>query len=661
MNFFRRIFLVMILIGYGGYNVSAQSTEIIDSLKHQLDKNISNFIRIQIYSEISKRYARTHKKLDTAKLYADSTRLLSEKNSFQKGIALSNLCYGIISRYRGNVYKGLNYLQKYTDYMEQKRDSIALAEGLYLTVLMQIDVGNYQEGLVTCNRVLEIYDQDEKNVARILNTIGNIQRELGRNFEAIKSYKKAIEIKKKYLDSVGVAITLENLGSIYIELDDYEKGKSYLKEALAIAENQKINKWNGGNFANLGNLHTRIGNYPKALTYHLKALEIRKKSPSRERQARSFFKVGDLYFKLKNYKKAQKYLNESLKISEEINAKLVLLMNYESLVELNKKKGNFEKALLYQDLYNQINDSIFNIKKLKEFTELETKYEVAQKDQEILILKKEQEVQQSKAKQQAIIKNGLIIGIISLIIIVALILYTYQQRLKNQKLLLAKNDEIKMSNLQEQLTTLEIKALRAQMNPHFLFNSLNSINTMILQDENENASRYLAKFSKLVRLMLENSEYPQVSLKSELAMLSSYIEIEAIRFDDKIDFITIVDNAIDQETTFLPSMVLQPFVENAIWHGLLHKEEKGLLTIIIKKVSNQLECKIIDNGIGREKSLNIQSQGNMKKKSMGIKITTDRLMLLTRQNVDEVIHIIDLKDQNNNPVGTQVNIIIPIQ
>ncbi len=121
-----------------------------------------------------------------------------------------------------------------------------------------------------------------------------------------------------------------------------------------------------------------------------------------------------------------------------------------------------------------------------------------------------------------------------------------------------------------------------------------------------------------------------------------------------------VAESIDQESTYIPSMVLQPFVENAIWHGLLHKDTKGQLTIDIKEEGDNLHCSITDNGVGREKSLKLQKQSGHKKISMGIKITTDRLKLMTKQKINEAIKILDLKDSENNAVGTQVNIVIPI-
>jgi LytS/YehU family sensor histidine kinase len=164
----------------------------------------------------------------------------------------------------------------------------------------------------------------------------------------------------------------------------------------------------------------------------------------------------------------------------------------------------------------------------------------------------------------------------------------------------------------------------------------------------------------LVRMMLENSERSKVNLKDELTMLTTYIQLESMRFNNTIDFNIHLDESIDPENTCLPSMVLQPFVENAIWHGLMHHENTRMLNINITEKNDFLHCSITDNGIGREASMKINKQNGFNKKSMGIKITTERLRLLTKQSVRELIDIIDLKDTENVSLGTQVNVLIPI-
>lgn len=185
---------------------------------------------------------------------------------------------------------------------------------------------------------------------------------------------------------------------------------------------------------------------------------------------------------------------------------------------------------------------------------------------------------------------------------------------------------------------------------------------MILNGETDNASLYLTKFSKLMRLILENAESATVSLENELALLQTYIQLEELRLKGKISCTILVDKSVDPDSTYLPSMVLQPFVENAIWHGLIHKnkEKKGLISITVKKENNWLICTIEDNGVGREKSKELQEKSVLKSKSMGMKITGERLRLLTQEDQQQLIKITDLKDTLNNASGTRIEINIPI-
>jgi len=160
--------------------------------------------------------------------------------------------------------------------------------------------------------------------------------------------------------------------------------------------------------------------------------------------------------------------------------------------------------------------------------------------------------------------------------------------------------------------------------------------------------------------MLENSEQSMVSLEDELSLLNAYIQLEDLRFNHQIDYKIQVEDSIDQEAIYLPSMVLQPFVENAIWHGLMQSDKKGKLSVQVNKDEENLYCSIEDNGIGRKQALAIQKEQGSEKKSMGIKITTDRLRMLTKQSLNEVISIEDLMDENDQASGTLVNIQIPI-
>ena len=187
------------------------------------------------------------------------------------------------------------------------------------------------------------------------------------------------------------------------------------------------------------------------------------------------------------------------------------------------------------------------------------------------------------------------------------------------------------------------------MNPHFIFNCLSSINRFILKNETEAASNYLTKFSRLIRTVLTNSKKPFISLEDELEMLRLYLEMEKLRFKDSFDYSITFINAIDDGNVFLPPLLLQPFAENAIWHGLMHKEGQGKLEFELSIDDRVLTCAISDNGIGRIKAAALRSKSAEKQKSLGLQITKERLALLNEEFAHETFFHID-----HSPDGTWI-------
>src|SRR4029079_5651788 len=198
-------------------------------------------------------------------------------------------------------------------------------------------------------------------------------------------------------------------------------------------------------------------------------------------------------------------------------------------------------------------------------------------------------------------------------------------QLENEMKLQQLENEKKHAEFQQQAAELEMQALRAQMNPHFIFNCLSSINRFILKNESKTASNYLTRFSRLMRMVLLNSQKPLIALDDELEMLGIYLEMERLRFKDSFDYSITFLNAIDSDNVFIPPLLLQPFCENAIWHGLMHKEGKGRLEVELSTKEQMLHCIITDNGVGREKAAALKSKTAEKEKSLGLKITTERL------------------------------------
>jgi LytS/YehU family sensor histidine kinase len=222
--------------------------------------------------------------------------------------------------------------------------------------------------------------------------------------------------------------------------------------------------------------------------------------------------------------------------------------------------------------------------------------------------------------------------------------------------------EALVADTQQKLAEVEMQALRAQMNPHFIFNCLNSINRYIVKSDQATASLYLTRFAKLIRLILDNSGSKNVLLSNELEALRLYIEMEALRFDNKFTYKFNIEKNVNPESIELPPLIIQPYVENAIWHGLLHKEGGGLLTISISLIEeNILECIIEDNGVGRNRATALKSKSATSRKSLGMQLTENRIALLNRHAaLNASIDIIDMENEQNEATGTKVILHIPV-
>jgi ligand-binding sensor domain-containing protein/two-component sensor histidine kinase len=233
----------------------------------------------------------------------------------------------------------------------------------------------------------------------------------------------------------------------------------------------------------------------------------------------------------------------------------------------------------------------------------------------------------------------------------------FKIRLNNIKNKQQKNFERKV-----EMSKIELKALRSQMNPHFVFNSLNSIQHYIFNSKSDEAVKYLNKFAKLMRVILNNSDKPTVAIEDDLEALKLYLELEQMRFEDKFEYKFEIDKNVDLDYDIMPPMLLQPYVENAILHGLTSRKDKGLLTIGIRNEEHFIICTITDNGIGRKKSAEIKrTMPGTKHKSFGMKITEERLRILNEISLSQHrVTIIDLENEDGSPAGTTVELYVPI-
>jgi tetratricopeptide (TPR) repeat protein len=377
--------------------------------------------------------------------------------------------------------------------------------------------------------------------------------------------------------------------------------------------------------------------------------------------------LGQAYYGKENYETALECLKQATVIARQNNQRPEMMKCYELLSSLYHKLGNNDSAYEYLTKYNTIKDSVQSKQFLLRIYNSKKDAEDAKKESRIGLLNKDNKIKEQQLKQQATFRNFLIAVFIAMVFAGLYVFRNINLKQKNERLTQEQKEqgwklkelesENKHVELQKQSAELEMQALRAQMNPHFIFNCLSSINRFILKNESKTASNYLTRFSRLIRMVLINSQRPLVALEEELQMLRLYLDMERLRFKDSFDYSITFLNTIESDNIFIPPLLLQPFCENAIWHGLMQKEDQGRLDIELSMQNNILNCTITDNGIGRERAEEMKSKSAEKEKSMGLKITTERLALLNKERgVHTFYDITDLKDENGKATGTKVTL-----
>ena len=322
------------------------------------------------------------------------------------------------------------------------------------------------------------------------------------------------------------------------------------------------------------------------------------------------------------------------------------------LSERIEARSDYKKAFQYITSYQNLTDSIGKRRGALEARSEKLGAVGRESLLELEVLKKDQELSQntidflmreSNLKEDVVsFQRYLIYGLI-LVLLAASGGLIYIMRVSKQR---------RIANQQ-----LALRSLRSQMNPHFIFNALNSVNSFISLSDERSANKFLSEFSKLMRTVMENSEHDLISLAKELEILRIYLELEHFRFKDKFSYQLNLPEGIDEEAYELPPMLIQPYIENAIWHGLRYKEELGELSVSFSEEGGKLKVQIRDNGIGRAKSLEIKTKNQLKTKSTAMKNIGERIRIFN--DLHKMKIEVEVKDVNADGSGTLVELIIP--
>lgn len=511
------------------------------------------------------------------------------------------------------------------------------------------------------------------------------------------SYKKITESKLSVYDKIQVN---EGLADVYTKQKEYEKAKQSYEAALKIAKTNLVTPKITDLNSKLAALFAEQGNTNKANTYYNNSLDLASKENAK-RSLKEQEKVADFYNKSQRYDEEIQLRKQSLKntdasitsavqnkeslvdsiTSQKINYKIgnayVLKEDYKEAIPFLKKSiseanenedliiekdatrklsevyetvGNYTEALksyqnyvkLVDTLYSKKEQEIQQVKRFsKRISEKQNRITSLEKDKalndsKISLAYKDYQLTEESNKRQQLVIYSLFFGFL----LMTLLSYFMYRSNKKQKL---------ANNL------LALKSMRSQMNPHFIFNALNSVNSFIAVNDERSANRYLSEFSVLMRSVLENSDEDFIPLSKEIELLELYTKLEHNRFKEKFDYNISVDENIVLNNYSIPPMLLQPYIENAIWHGLRYKKEKGFLQISMNQnTKDSIQIIIEDDGVGRQKSIEMKTENQLKQKSKGMSTTKNRIQILNSMYNDKISVLIT--DANTNGSGTKVTL-----
>lgn len=662
----------------------------IDSLKKLLP-NTSGIARINCLNALSEEYWWPPKVLpDSISCWAKPAYNEALKIDYKLGLATSNMHLGVAEIYRKNFLTAQKYLgqamqvfsnihneigfgwcklwlgqtlyagNNFTDAIVSLKTSLSIlakhsdgeGEGkasAWLSFLYEA-VGDYDSSFYYCNKSLHIRQRmsDDVCIAGALTNMGHLYKNAGAYEDALDYYNQGMQYATTHDFDVYTSNwnnIHESIGTIYRLMNNPDSSFYYLNKALEMDPQSLITH------VSFGETFLLKKQYDSALNIFLKPIEHFRKENDNWDLMRVLLDVGKAYVEKQNAKAALPYALEGFSIAQSADVKPYMRQGYLLLAEIYKQLQKNDSAYFYIQQYVSLNEYVTNKQFLWRLTNYKKETDFQKQIAEVTLLDKDNKVKEEKLKQASMLKTILIISLLVLALSAFIIYRNLTLKRKNEKL----QNQRAQSELQLKATELEMQALRAQMNPHFIFNCLSSINRFILKNETESASDYLTKFSRLIRMVLNNSNKSFITIEDELDMLKLYLDMERMRFKDSFDYSIVFTNSIDVNNVFIPPLLLQPFAENAIWHGLMHKEGPGKLSIELTIEGRILTCIISDNGIGRSRAAIIKSKSVEKQKSMGVKMTKERLALLNMDADEQTFfNVEDITDNDGNILGTRV-------
>lgn len=538
-------------------------------------------------------------------------------------------------------------------------------DSIYMEALYQIALSSYRMGDVLDaarynmeGKVIAIRDSQHMRHISFFYRESWIYWRMLRNEKAIESMEECKALAAIHSPNEGYLFSYHNgLGNFHLSLENYKLARFHQDSAIFYADKLCFTRAKAITKSDRAIAYAFGDTTDLAFRFSLinEALKVHRKQEDRENIAANFNHLGFHNLLAKDYGKALEMFDSVHYYTDITKDRVRELQAFQGKSLAYEGQSEFEKALEFEKRQFDLHKELYGASTMSDVFDLEQAVIEKEADFELEKITLENDVKTLKISRQ---KNNILILFLGTLVASLLIIFWFNRKKQKQEI---ENLLLKQKS-QNRIIALEKKALQSQMNPHFIFNSLNSIKSYIANNEARTATRFLNKFSQLMRIILANSSSQLVGLSEELNTLKLYIELEQFRLNKSFDFEIINRISISQSQKIqLPPLIIQPYVENAIWHGLVPKEGSKKLKIEVFAQENTLKIYVRDNGIGRSKSATLQASRTDVYKSMGMKITNERIKLHNDDSNHIFTKILDLVDAEGNGIGTEIQLSLPIK
>jgi tetratricopeptide (TPR) repeat protein len=499
---------------------------------------------------------------------------------------------------------------------------------------------------------------DKEELILINSQIAVLYTETGKYQKAVLMLLEIIKLMENKPNTSLKARYYFSLGDAYHKLKNFKKSEFYFNQTLKICVEAKDEVGAALTNGSLGNLYNDQGNYKNAVNKLTNTLQVFKKVKNNAGIAGSYFSLARSYRGLNKVDLAIEVNLKAIDFYKNQNSFNLLKKSYKNQSEFYELQQKYKESNEYLKKYYTVVDSIFNKEKTKAIEEIQVKYETEKTKLE----KETIEQQVIIAKLESKKNKNLFLGSLLIAALIGLLALFYFSRLKTKKeaefLSLELKEAQKRLFVEKQSRDSELKALKAQMNPHFMFNALNSIQDLVLKQDTDASYDYIVLFAELIRNTLNYSNKEFIPIEKELEFLKVYLQLEKLRFGDSFNYTISYD---ENENIEVPSLLIQPFIENALVHGLMHKSGKKELEVILSFNKGILKCTIIDNGIGRKKAIEIGKRQGNNHESFALNAIKKRLDIFSKNDNQNVGYDIEDLYENHIAIGTKVVVVMPFK